>query len=270
MTVQDVRAFFETYYVPNNATLAIAGDFNSADTRTLVGRYFGGLPRGTAIPRPVVTNAPLSAESRIALEDQRGNTRQLWIGWRGAPTTSPDRMALTALAAILGDGATSRLYRTLVGDRKLATTVPRGPNGHFDLENGGILQLVIVPAPTASMTEIEGVVDSIVAGVRNAPVKPEELRRWLATYSVALIRSSQSDSSKARILGEGESLYRTPAILSKDIEDARRLTPADLQRVARKYLTPGRVVMSIVPAGRLDLVSKPNEPFTNVTRRETP
>jgi zinc protease len=120
------------------------------------------------------------------------------------------------------------------------------------------------------MTEIEGVIDSVVADLRATPLRAEELRRWLATFSVASILATQSDLGKSRRLGEGETIYRTPAVVSKDIDDARRLTTADLQRVAKKYLTPNHVVMSIVPAGKLDLVSKPSEPFTNLTRRKTP
>jgi zinc protease len=266
-TLDDLRSFFATYYVPNNATLTLTGDFTAAEARRLAERYFGGIPRGAAVKHPVVVTAPLKSEIRVALEDQRGNTQQLWMGWRGASSTSSDRMALTALSGILSDGPTSRLTRALVNDRKLASSVPRGSNTNVDLEGAGFLQVVVVPAPGASMTTIEQVVDSVIADARNTAPRPEELRRWLARYSVTSIASRQSDLAKAQLLGEGETIYRTPAVLSKDIDEARRLTPADIQRVAKKYLTPERVVMSIVPAGKLDLVSKPSEPFTNLTRK---
>jgi zinc protease len=162
------------------------------------------------------------------------------------------------------------LYQALVTDRKLATNVPSGPNANIDLEHAGFVQVVVVPTPTASMTDIEYVVDSVVTDLKGSRVKPEELRRWLARYSVNSIRVSQSDLAKAQTLAEGETIYGTPAVMRDDIDVARHLTPADLQRVARKYLTPGRVVLSIVPAGKLDLISKPDEPYTNVTRRKAP
>jgi zinc protease len=266
-TLDDLRSFFATYYVPNNATLTLTGDFTAAEARKLVERYFGGIPRAAAVKHPTAPTTPLKSEVRVALEDQRGNTQQLWMGWRGASSTSPDRMALTALSAILSEGPTSRVARALVNDRKLASSVPRGVNINVDLETAGFLQVVIVAAPNASMTAIEQVVDSVVADARNTAPRPEELRRWLARYSVTSITSTQLDLSKADRLGEGETIYRTPAVLSNDIDEARRLRPADIQRVAKKYLTPERVVMSIVPAGKLDLVSKPNEPFTNLTRK---
>jgi zinc protease len=269
-TLTDLVAFFNKYYVPNNAVLSIAGDFKTADVQKLVAKYFGGIPRGAAVTHPVVSSSPLPAESRIVLEDQRGNTRQLWIGWRGASSRSADRMALVALSGILSDGPSSRLYRALVTDRKLATSVPRGLNAHFDLEDAGLMQLTILPTPTASMTDIERVVDSVVAEIKASPVQPEELRRWLARYSVSSIRGAQADLAKADSLAEGETIYGTPSVMANNIDAARRLKPADLQRVARKYLTPGRVVLSIVPAGKLDQISKPDQPYTNVTRRRTP
>jgi zinc protease len=269
-TLDDMMSFFHTYYVPNNATLSIAGDFKTTEAQKLVAKYFGGIPRGAPVKHPAVSNASLPAETRIVLEDLRGNTRQLWIGWRTASSRSPDRMALVALSAILSDGPTSRLYQALVTDRKLATNVPSGPNANIDLEHAGFVQVVVVPTPTASMTDIEHVVDSVVTDLKGSRVKPEELRRWLARYSVNSIRVSQSDLAKAQTLAEGETIYGTPAVMRDDIDVARHLTPADLQRVARKYLTPGRVVLSIVPAGKLDLISKPDEPYTNVTRRKAP
>ena len=269
-TIEDLRAFFDKYYAPNNATLAIAGDFRTRDAKKLAEQYFGGIPRRTAVKHPVMPAAPPTTETRIVLEDQHGNTQQLWLGWRGASATSPDRVALTALSAILSGGPTSRLYRKLVGERKLAAALPPTSNSHFDLENAGFLQIVIVPVPAASMTAIERVVDSVVSEIRDTGVRPDELRRWLATYSVSSVTSSQSDAAKARLLEEGESIYRSPAAVFKDIDEARRLTPADIQRVARKYIATPRVVMSIVPAGKLELVSKPAESFTNVTRRKTP
>ena len=110
-------------------------------------------------------------------------------------------------------------------------------------------------------------VDSVVADARTTAPRPEELRRWLARYSVTSITSTQLNLTKADRLGEGETIYRTPGVLSKDIDEARRLTPADIEASGEKYLTPERVVMSIVPAGKLDLVSKPSEPFTNLTRK---
>jgi len=269
-TVRDVQAFFDKYYAPNNATLAIVGDFATADARAMIERYFGGIPRRGAVVRAAVPTSPLTREKRLALEDKRANTLQLWIGWRGAAAASKDRIALTALGAILSGSRTSRLYRALVDERKLATGLPANRNGHFDLESAGIFQIIVTGNPNVSMTEIERVVDSVVAGVREAGVQPDELRRWLATYTVSSITRLQPVAAKAALLAEGQLLHGDPSALLAEVTAARRLTVADLQRVARQYLIPGRVVMSVVPAGKLELLSKPNEPYVNKTRGKAP
>jgi zinc protease len=265
-SIQDVRGFFDKYYTPNNATLVIAGDFKTAGARKMVEKYFNGIPRHPDLPHPAVPQTPLTKETRFVLEDRVANTQQLWVGWRGAPTRSAERVPLTALAAILSNGPTSRLYKALVGDRKMTVSL-LGSSGHYDLEDAGIFQLSVAASGNASLTDVEHVVDSVVAAVRDGGIQPEELRRWLASYTVSSITGLQSVSQKAGKLADDEVFLHDPGALSKDLAAARRLTPADLQRVARKYLVPGRVVMSIVPAGKLNLASKPSETYVNVTKK---
>jgi zinc protease len=263
-TLDDVRAFFAKYYVPNNATLVLAGDFETADARKTVERYFGGLPGGAVVTHPMVPQTPLAGESRVVLEDRVANTQQLWIGWRGAPSKSKDRIALVALSAILTRGPTSRLWQALVTQHRLATPLPP-INGSYDLAGVGIFQIVASPLGSASMTDIERVTDSVVADVRDHGVRTEELRRWLAAFTVNSVTRLQKASVRADLLGDGDVVYGDPGAELNDIDAARLLTPADIQRVARQYLVPGRVVMSIVPAGKVELRSKPDAPYRNVT-----
>lgn len=266
-SLHDVRGFFDTYYSPSNATLAIAGDFKAADVRKSVEKYFAGIPRRATVKHPKVPTAPLIRETRLVLEDRLANTQQLWVGWRAAPLTSSDRLPLTALAAILSRGTTSLLYKALVNERKMTVSLPEQASCYCELEDAGIFQLGVAATGTASLTEIERVMDSVVAAVRDAGVQPEELRRWLATYSVESVTRLQQDAQKAALLAEGEVFHRDPGALLNGMAAARRLTVADLHRVARKYLVPERVVMSIVPAGKLNLASKPNDAYVNVTKK---
>jgi zinc protease len=231
----------------------------------MVERYFGGIPRHAAITHPAVSQSPLPREKRLVLE-RRTNAPQLWVGWRAASTASSDRVALTALNAILARGRTSRLSRALVDDKKLATGI-HPASGYFDLERAGIFQIVIAANANAPMTEIEKVIDSVLSTVRENGVTPDELRRWVAGYTVSSITRLQRIYIRDSLLVEGQMFQGNPSVLFDDVAAARRLTPAALQRVARKYLVPGRVVLSAVPAGKLELVSKPSEPYVNVTRK---
>jgi zinc protease len=259
----DVRAFFAKYYIPNNATLVIVGDFATADAKRMIQKYFGAIPRGAPVTHPIMAARPLSGESRVVLEDRVAPSRQLWMGWRGSSALNPDRVALQALAGVLGDGASSRLWRSLVTGRKLALSLPL--SGSFDFEETGIFQLSVNPAANASLTDIESVADSVIADVRANGVSQAELRLWVSRFAVQALVTRQADTDIAELLEDGEMMYHDPLMELNDIERARRLTPADLQRVAQQYLGSGRVVMSIVPAGRFDLISKPALPYTNVT-----
>ena len=267
-TVGDYRAFFDKYYGPNNATLVLVGDFTIANARRAIERYFGGIPKRAPVTHPSAATQPLPRETRLVLEDRVSSMQQLWIGWRGAPATSQDRIALEALASVLSGGSASRLPRILINGRKLASAMPS--SGHFDLENVGIFQLVTTAAPNASMTEIEGVIDSVITDVRDNGVQPVEVQRWLAAFTVASVLNLQRDVMKAALLEDGEVVYRDPGAELNNIAAARRVTPSEIQRVAREYLTRGRVVMSIVPPGKLELISKPGEPYLLVTRAKTP
>lgn len=267
-TVKDLRAFFDKYYAPNNAVLAIAGDFNAADARKKVAQYFGGISRRAAVVTPTIKKVPLTKEVRFVLENKR-NTTQLWIGWHGAQTNNPDRVALTALSGIL-TRRTSALSRALVDDKKLATPLSPGSNGHYDLEGSGIFQIVINARANTPMTEIERTVDSVVAAVRENGVSEDELRRWAASYTVFWTTNLQNLLARDSLLVDGEMFQKNPTADLNDIARASRLTPADIKRVARQYLGPGRVVMSVIPAGKLELVSKPDQPYTNKTVGKAP
>lgn len=258
-TVDDLRAFHAKYYVPNNAVLAIAGDFQTAAARKQVERYFSGIVRGAPVKQPLAVT-PLDRESRIAMEDP-GGQRQLWIAWHGVPAAHSDRVALMALSGVLN----ARLGRLLINERRVASFMNPGLNAHFDLEAGGLFQTVAVVS--GSMTEVERLIDSVVTSVQSDGVTPPELRRWMAAFRTTSLTALQGVSSKAMRLADGATIQGNPGAVFAEVERAQKLTPAEVQRVARKYLIANRIVMSIVPAGKLDQVSKPNEPYVNVTRK---
>ena len=260
-TVNDLRRFYETYYVPNNAVLVVAGDLAVADARRKIEKHFTPIPRGKPVSHPKAVGA-LKGEKRLAVEHTSG-LRQFWIAWRGARTAAPDRPAAIALSAILTD----RLRKLLVEERRLASSVPAASNQHFDLQEAGILQTAISLTPTASATDVEQLVDSVVASIRANGVTEAELRRWVASYRLQMLSSMQSVQMKADYLADATLNAKNPMGIFGVVEKAQLIKPADVLAAARKYLTADRVVLSIVPAGKLDQVSKPNLPYVNATRK---
>jgi zinc protease len=261
-SLEDVQNFFRTYYTPNNATIAIVGDIDVARTKAMLDRWFGPIPRGPDIQRPAVAPMTLPAEKRLVLEDTRARLPQLQITWPTVSRHSPDRYALAALGGLLTEDRTARLRKALVYDRQLATNVYAFNN---DNEDAGWFVLGVLPRPNASLTEIEGVIDSVLAGVKNGPLSPEEVRRVGNYALVNTVTGLQFRLARAEDLAEGQVFEGDPLSYRTDLARRRAVTPADVQRVARQYLTVGRVVLSMVPAGKLDQVSKPSLPFTNVT-----
>jgi zinc protease len=134
-----------------------------------------------------------------------------------------------------------------------------------DNEDDGYFQIFVTPRANASLTEIEGVIDSIVAAVQTAPPSTAEVQRVKSYAVVGTITGLQQRLARAEQLAEGQVFDGDPLSYRADLARQAAVTPADVQRVARKYLGRGRVVLSMVPAGKLDQVSRPSLPFTNVT-----
>jgi len=268
LTVAELPAACARFYTPANAVLALSGDFDPQLVKGWVDKYFASIQSGTPAPRRQAAPVAQQGERRLVLEDRRATQPQLHIDWIGAAYTSPDHAALMALASILSANPSGRLSKLLVEERQLAAGVTAT---HYDLEASGVFEIAVLPRPGASLTTIESLVDSVVAGLATDPPTADELARFNAANVVTATTSLQVKLARADTLAHDQTLAGNPAFYSAGVNDAFRLTPADVQRVAAKYLTSSRVVMSLVPAGQLGTISKPEAPFVNVTpQRSTP
>jgi zinc protease len=262
-SVDDVKDFFRTYYAPNNATLAIVGDFDPVKAKAWVEKYFGPIPSGPAITRPVIEPVRLSANKRLVLEDTKARLPQIVFVWPTVGGDSPDALALEGLAAVLTRDRTRRLAKLRVYDRHLAPNVNARAGSD---ENAGEFYIRVSPRPNASLTEIERLVDSVVTSMVVAPPTDREVERLKKTTLVSAISGLQSVLDKAEELLDGQTFYQNPTHLTDvDLPAYRALTPADVHRVALKYLAAPHVVLSMVPAGKLDLIANPQLSYTNVT-----
>jgi len=262
VTPAALRAKCIPYYAPNNAVIAISGDFDTPAARSLIERYFGSIPRGTPPFRLDPSVESPGVERRLVLEDARASQPRLHIAWRGASYGSRDRMATLALASALSLPRFGRLSKLLVSDRKLASSVTAE---NHDLEISGVFEIVVVPNAGASLTTIEQLVDSTIASLETTPVTHEEIERFNAFNGVNAATSLQLHFARADTLAHDEVFTGNPSAYASQNNAALSLTPADVQAAARRYLTPARVVMSLVPAGKLELISKPTAPYRNVT-----
>lgn len=267
LTVDELRAACAPFYTPGNAVLSLSGDFDPQRVRQWIDKYFAAIPPGAPMTRRELSPVAPHVERRLVLEDRRAAQPQLHIDWIGTAYASPDHATLMALASLLSGNRFGRLSKLLVEERQLATRVSAT---HYDLEGTGIFEIGVDPRPGASLSTIESLVDSVIAGLATSPPTTEELARFNAANAVTATTSLQVKLARADTLAHDQIFAGDPVFYAAQANDAHRLTPADVQRVAAKYLTTSRVVMSLVQVGQLGTISKPDLPFINVTPSRGP
>ena len=254
-TEEDVKSFFRLYYAPNNAYLAIVGDFDPAQARSWVQKYFGDVPRGAPIDRPKVAPVTLPTPQRLVFEDKVQIPR-LYIQWPTVGEKHPDRFALEVLGQILSGARTARLTKALVYDKQSAAAVSAFQGSNEDV---GEFLIMVTPRPGNSLTDLEQAVDGIVETLKQQGPTAEELQKAKAGEELGFIRGLESNLGKAMRLANGAGFHDDPGYFRTEYTSSQGVSADDVKRVAAKYLTGGRVVLSIVPEGKADQAAKPNE-----------
>jgi zinc protease len=251
---EDVKSFFRLYYAPNNAILTVVGDFDPAQTKAWITRYFGDIPRGKAIERPKIQPVTLKEEKRLIFEDAVPLPR-LYMLWPTVGARHKDQYALSVLGAVLSGGRTARLNKPLVFDKQLATGINAFQGTSEDV---GEFTIQISPRPGSALTPIEAEVDAIIERLKQEGPTAQELQLATASQELAFINGLQSTFGKSNQLADGLGYHGDPNYYKTAYEARRAVTPEDVKRVANTYLTKGRVVLSVVPRGKPELASKPD------------
>ena len=259
-TVDDVKRFFRLYYAPSNATIAIVGDIDTAQVKQWVAKYFGDLSKGAPITRPTAPPVTLSAERRLVFED-RVQVPRLYLSWPTVGENSDDTYALSFLSAILSGPRTARLTKALVYDQESAASAVAFDDAN-ELE--GSFLVMITPRPGHPLTELEASTDSIIAALKRDGPTADEMKRTGAGLEFGFVSALQSNLGRANMLLSGAVFHGDPAYYQTEYAKLKAVTAADVQRVANKYLGAGRIVLSIVPQGKPELASKPDQ-CTKVT-----
>jgi zinc protease len=252
-TLEDVTSFFRTYYAPNNATLTIAGDFHRDSAKVWVERYFGDIPRGPDLPeRPVVPAVMVARDTFLVLED-RVQLPRLDYAWHSVKAFDDDDAALDLLAYILAGDKNSRLYRKLIYDLQVAQTVNAWQNsGRLD----GSFMISVVPKSGQTPAEMARLVEEELRRIQNEPVAQRELERARNTYKSRFFDLIASVRDKADYLNLYNYYVGDPGFFQKDLSRYERVTAEDIRRVAGAYLGKPKVVLTIVPTGKADLMVK--------------
>jgi zinc protease len=242
-SMEDVKSFFRQYYVPNNASLVIAGDFDEKQARAWVEKYFGPIARGADITRPNPPQPKLDKETRVSFEDAVPLPR-LYMVWHSVRQGHPDEAALDILGSILSSGRGSRLQSNLIHSKQLAQAINAG-NGSREV--AGQFQVTATAVPNRSLDEIEKEINVEIERIRQQPPTAEEIARAVNQIEARTIFGLQTVLGKADALNRNAVFYGKPDRFQQELDEYRRVTPADVQRVANTYLTANRLVVNFVP-----------------------
>jgi zinc protease len=252
-SLEDVRTFFRTYYVPNNAVLAIAGDIDIPQARALVARYFGGIPRGPEPPavRRVPLPARLGASPREVINDANAPAPAVYVGFRVPGARDPRAPAVSMLAEMLANGRASPLYQSLVRERQAATSVF---SFNFGLvEDADMLVVGAVGRPGASPDSLEAALLAELGGV-GARLDAGQLARAQAAEGFNVVNSLQQMGGfggRGDALVEGTVLHGDPGWINRRLPEIAAVTVDDVQSLARELLVDdNRAVLVFVPAPR--------------------
>jgi zinc protease len=255
-SVEDVRAFFKTYYAPNNAVVAIVGDVDAKDTLSKVQKYFGNIPRQAPPAKVDLTEPEMKAERRESMDDKLARLAQLTIAYKIPSGMSDDAPALSALGSTLGGGEPSRLYQKLVKESELCSAINAGSQSRL---GPGLFRITCTVRPGKTMQQAEAVISEEVSKVIASPVTEEELKRVRTTARRSAISLRESALSRALSLADDASIYNDPNRINTTPEKLAAVTAADVQRVAKAYLrSANKIVIETTPsAGPARPAAKP-------------
>jgi zinc protease len=242
-SMDDVKAFFRQYYVPNNTTLVIAGDFDSKQAKTWVEKYFGTIPEGGKITRPNPPTPKIDGEMRKSFEDSIQLPR-LYMVWHTVPMNHADEAALNMLQFVLSSGRGSRLQSNLVYGKQLSQDAGAS---HFSREIAGQFQVTSTARPGKTLEEIEKEINAEIERIKKEAPTAEELARALNVIESSTIFGMQTVLGKADQMNQYATFEGKPDKFQEELDTYRKVTAADVQRVANTYLNGNRLVMSFVP-----------------------
>ena len=249
--IEDAREFFRTYYRPSNASLSIAGDVQVDEALRLASAYFGELDAGDPLPPLVVPPpGPRMEETRLVMED-RVELPRLYMAWHSPALFAPGDAELDLVAEVLASGKTSRLYRSLVFERRLATEVAASQNSR---EIGSFFQIVATAAPGRTLVELERAITAeIDAFIQSGPtaIEMERCRAQAEAQFVYRLQTVGGFGGKGDQLNAYNVFLGQPDYFDLDLARYRGASAAGLQQAASEHLqTESRVILSVVPQGR--------------------
>jgi predicted Zn-dependent peptidase len=245
-TIDDVKEFFRIYYAPNNAVLAIVGDFETAEATGLVRKYFEGIPSQPPPPPVDVSEPDDVAQSQEVYKDKLAPAPAFVLGWKIPPRRTPDFYALSLAADLIFEGDSSRLYQKLVKGKESVVSI----QGGIDERRGpSALYIFALPKPGEEVATIRNQIFDEIRSLGTSGPSAAEMEKLQNGLCNDLVRGRQSTMYRAQRLAEYAIYDGDPTLFDTDLDHYLAITPEQIRSAVERYIDiDNRVVLDIVPA----------------------
>ena len=246
-TLKEFQDFNKKFYIPNNAVLIVAGDIsNIPQTKEWIQNYFGSIPKGTPIKRETFVEDDITTAISSKFEDKNIQKPMVVAAYRTPSMKTRDARVLDMISTILSDGKSSRLYKKIVDDKKMALQIGAFS---YNQEDYGTYILYGLPQGTFTSADIVKEIDAEIVNLQNVAISDKELQKIKNKYESDFVNSNSSVEGIADNLATFYMLYGDVNLINTEIEIYRSITAKEIQDVAKKYLNPNqRLILDYVPA----------------------
>ena len=247
-SVEDVRDFYNTFYVPSNATLTLVGDFDPVQAQQLVIQYLGRVPKASReVPRDIPKEPPQTKEKRVTLQEP-WPLPAVVVAYHITYDGNPDSYPLHIAAKVLSDGDSSRIYKKLVYEKQMAVAAFGSANL---IEDPNLFYAVAIVQPGHSPDEVVNALMTEIDRLKSEPISEHELQRTKNQFARDYILNRESNQQKAGVLAHAVVIHNDIKTADGEFDIFQNIAIADVQRVARTYFTPeNRLVLTLLPNGQ--------------------
>lgn len=244
-TLEEFRAFNEKFYVPNNATLVVAGDIEIEKTKKLIKDYFGSIPKGAPVERVKIEEEPITEQINATYYDPNIQLPAIVAAYRTPSMKERDAYVLDMISSVLSDGKSSRLYKKLVDDQKQALQI-----GAFNISQEDYGQYVVfgIPMGEVALDTLVSEIDEEIVKLQTDLISEREFGKLQNTFENRFVNANSSVAGIAGSLATYSMLYGDTDLINEQIDIYRSITREDIKRVANKYLNPNqRLILKYLP-----------------------
>jgi len=244
-TLQEFQDFNKKYYVPNNAVLVVAGDFETSTAKKLIADYFETIPKGEEIVRTVIQEDPITEEVETTFEDPNIQIPAVFTVYRTPAMTTRDARVLDMISSVLSDGKSSRLYKKLVDDEKKAMQIAAF---NYSLEEYGAYIVLALPVGDNTLDDLVNEMDEEIVKLQTELISDKDLQKLRNKFENQFVNSNASVEGIANSLARYYMLYDDVNLINTEIEIYNSITKEEIREIAKKYLNPNqRLVLDYLP-----------------------